>query len=237
MNSLRPTTATLFIVAALVVSACARTSEGEPVADSVATVSSATSSAPSSTAAAPSSTAAGGQLEYGVVPTTRAPVPVDAVTCSPPAKPAVGTLAQVADPRAPRITVALPEGWGVSAGSGDVGAQMTGPGGASATVTIATTQLDAGAAFRAYTDDITAQAAISAVSILPAELCSYSGQKLMGTLADEPGEGIQFTDHVVHVWTNADDYLVAVHVQTPMGAVPDDAAIALLTDDFEIRIP
>lgn len=235
MNPRRSLTAATLVVVAIAVSACVRTSEGMPVADPAATVSSATSSAPSSTVAAPTTDSA--QPEFGVVPTTRAPVPADAVTCSPAATPAVALLAKVADPQAPRVTVALPEGWGVTAGSDDVGAALTGPDGASATVTITATQLDPGAAFRDYTDEITAQAPISTVSILPAELCSYSGQKLMGMLSDQPGDGISYTDHVVHVWTNAGDYLVAVHVQTPTGAPQDAAAIALITDDFEIRLP
>jgi hypothetical protein len=232
MRSRRHTTAATLIVVTMAASACVRTSEGVPVAESPAT---ATSSTPGPTGAAP--TTDNSQPPPGIVPTTRAPLPVDAVTCSPSVKPVVAVLAQIADPQAPRITVAVPTGWGMSVGTGDVGARLTGPNGMFATVTIAATRLDPEAAFREYTDEVMDQAAVSTVSILPAELCAYSGQKLMGAWSDEPANSVEFTDRIVHVWTNAGDYLVAVHVQAPTEAKQDDAAIALLTDDFEIRIP
>ena len=54
------------------------------------------------------------------------------------------------------------------------------------TVTIAPTTLDAAAAFRKYADERTADYEISSVSMLPGELCDYSGQELMGLLADSP---------------------------------------------------
>lgn len=234
MNT-RRSCAAVVIVVVLAASGCSRTSEGVPVAESSSTASTVTSSAPRSTGTAPTTDTA--QPEPGVLPTSRAPVAAGTVTCSPTSKPVIGMLAQVADPQAPRVIVSVPTGWGMSAGSGDVGARLSGPDGASATVTIAATRLDPDAAFRDYTDTIMGQAPVSTVSILPAELCSYSGQKLMGTLSDEPGDGIEFTDHVVHVWTNAGDYLVAVHVQTPTAATADDAAVALITGEFEIRLP
>lgn len=230
MTSHRTTTATTLIVIALAVSACARTSQGEPVAESGTP-----SPTPRSTTAAPTTDTS--QPPYGVVPTTRAPLPVDAVTCSPPTRPVVGVVAQIDDPQAPRVTVAVPTGWGMTAGTGDVGARITGPDGMFATITIAATTLEPEAMFREYTDEVMDQAAVSTVSILPAELCDYSGQELIGSWSDEPGTGVEFTDRIVHVWTNAGDYLIAVHVEAPLGATEDDAAIDLLTDDFEIRIP
>jgi hypothetical protein len=145
--------------------------------------------------------------------------------------------ATVADPTAPQITIAVPPGWSSSTGSGDVGARMAGPDGLSAVVTIAATELDPAAAFRDYTDRLMAKSAVSTVSILPGELCDYSGQKLMGAWSDTPQNSIEFDDRIVHIWTNTRNYLVSVHVQAPTGVQGLDAASDLLTEDFEVRIP
>ena len=102
-------------------------------------------------------------------------------------------------------------------GAGDVGVQMHGPDGMSATVSIAPTALDPEAAFRDYTDKIMAKSAVSTVSVLPAELCVYSGQKLMGAWSDTPQNSVEFFDRVAHVWTNTTNYLIAVHVEAPTG--------------------
>jgi hypothetical protein len=107
----------------------------------------------------------------------------------------------------------------------------------SATITIAATQLDAAAAFREYTDGLMAQSAVSTVSIVPGELCGYSGQKLMGAWSDTPQNSVEFTDRIVHVWTNTKNYLVSVHVQAPTGVPGLDGAAELLTEDFEVRQP
>jgi hypothetical protein len=173
----------------------------------------------------------------GVLPTTQVPVPVGATTCDPPAKPAKMITAAVSDPTAPQISVAVPPGWTSSPGSGDVGARMQGPEGMSATVTIAPTELDPAAAFRDYTDRLMGESAVSSVSILPGELCDYSGQKLMGAWSDTPQNSVEFTDRIVHMWTNTTNYLVAVHVQAPTGVRELDAAGELLTEDFGVRIP
>ena len=130
------------------------------------------------------STEDAGPSAPGVVTTSRAPIPPDTVACSQPVKPAVEAVAQVSDPEAPRITVAVPDGWSVAPGSGDVGVRMEGPGGMSATVTIAQTQLDPAEAFTEYADKVMAVSPVSSVSVLPAELCGYSGQKLMGAWSD-----------------------------------------------------
>jgi hypothetical protein len=114
---------------------------------------------------------------------------------------------------------------------------MGGPDGLTATVTIAATELEAAEAFREYADQMTAKYAISALSLLPGELCDYSGQKLMGTLSNSSQDAIQFNDHIVHVWTNTKNYLVAVHVQAPVGVTDMDTISEPLTGDFEIRIP
>jgi hypothetical protein len=221
----------LVFVAAGVASACERTSEGVPVAASSVEA----SSKPLPGAAPPSG--AGDQAPPGVVPTIQVPVPADAVTCAASDKPGTVVTAAVSDPTAPKITVAVPPGWNSSPGSGDVGARMDGPDGMSATVTIAPSGLDPAAAFRDYTDQVMSQSPVSSVSILPGELCHYSGQKLMGAWSDTPQNSIQFVDRIVHVWTNTKNFLVSVHVQAPTGVDQLDAAGKLLTEDFEVRLP
>jgi hypothetical protein len=231
MTRLRSTIAVPLCLAAVVLSACVRTNDGTPVAGQTV----------GTTAPAPSSTIPTREADRstpGVVPTTRAPVAPNTVTCSQPVLPPVRMKAQVDDPNAPRITVGVPDGWSMSTGSGDVGAQLTGPDGMSATVTIAPTQLDPSSAFRKYADDLMGQSAVSSVSAMPGELCEYSGQKLMGAWSDTPQNAVQFEDRIVHVWTNGGpSYLVAVHVQAPTGTAGFDAAASVLTEDFEIELP
>ena len=218
---------------ACLVAGCVRTSDGAPVAADQGTT--AASSAPSATS---QPTQESDQPAFGVVPTKRAPVPPNTVACSQPIKPAVRMTAQVNDPAAPRITVGVPDGWSMSAGSGDIGAQLTGPDGMSATITIAATQLDPAAAFKKYADDLMQEAAVSSVSVLPGQLCEFSGQKLMGAWSDTPQNAIEFRDRIAHVWTNSgNDYLVSVHVQAPTGTSGFDAAASALTEDFEIVLP
>jgi len=220
----------------VVLAGCVRTSDGVPVAgDGGATV---TSSAPSAPSATTGPTQEADQSVFGVVPTTRAPIPPNTVTCTQPIKPAVRMTAQVDDPQAPRITVGVPDGWAMSSGDGDVGGRIEGPNGMWATVTIASTQLDPAAAFRKYADDLMAESAVSTVSVLPGELCEYSGQKLMGAWSDTPQNAVEFEDRIVHVWTNSGtNFLVAVHVQAPTGTDGFDSAAALLTEDFEVVLP
>jgi hypothetical protein len=175
---------------------------------------------------------------FGVVPTKRAPVPPNTVACSQPIKPGVRMAAEVKDPQAPKITVGVPDGWSMSAGSGDIGGQLSGPDGMSATVTIAPTQLDPAAAFKKYADDLMKEAAVSSVSVLPGELCEFSGQKLMGAWSDTPQNAVEFEDRIIHVWTNSgNDFLVSVHVQAPTGTSGFDDAASVLTEDFEIVLP
>ena len=224
----------------LVVSACGKTSEGEPVTDkeSVGTesTSSTTTTTAMSTRAMPTPEA--DLTEPGVVSTTRTEVPAGTVTCELVAPPGDGVAtAAVSDPEAPRITIALPQGWSSAPGDADVGAKLTGPEGVSATVTIAKTTLDPAAAFKKYSDDAMAASPVSSVSVLPAELCGYSGQKLLGSWADTPEQAVEFGDRVTHVWTNNGDYLVAVHVQGPSGTPGFDPFTSPIMDDFGIEIP
>jgi hypothetical protein len=232
MKLWRSTTIAITCVAVGVASACVRTRDGVPIADS--------SGPPTSSSSRPNTatpTTDNDQGPPGILPTMQVPVPAGAITCPTPNRSAIMITAATADPGAPQIMVAVPPGWKSSTGSGDVGARMEGPDGMSAVVTIAPTELDPAAAFRDYTDRLMAQSAVSSVSILPGELCDYSGQKLMGAWSDTPQNSIEFTDRIVHVWTNTKNYLVSVHVQAPTGVRELDAAGELLTEDFEVRIP
>lgn len=226
-------------LAAVVMSACGKTSDGAPVADDVdppaTSATSTTATSTPSTRAIP--TAEGEFTEPGVVSTTRTSVPAGTVTCELPEPVPDGVAtASVSDPGAPRITVALPPGWSTAPGEGDVGAKLTGPDGVSAEITIAKTTLDPAAAFKKYSDDAMAGSAVSSVSVLPADLCGYSGQKLLGSWADSPEQAVEFGDRVAHVWTNSGDYLVAVHVQGPASAGFDPFTSPMM-DDFSIEIP
>jgi hypothetical protein len=218
---------------ACLLAACVRTSDGVPVAGE-AGPGGVTSTPPSATTAPTQHS----ESSFGVVPTTRTPVPPNTVACSQTITPSVRMTAQIDDPQAPRITVGVPDKWSMSAGTGDVGGQLDGPAGMQATITIAPTQLDPAAAFRKYADDLIAESAVSSVSVIPGELCGYSGQKLMGAWSDTPQNAVEYEDRIVHIWTNSgNDYLVSVHVQAPTGTPGFDAAAALLTEDFEIVLP
>jgi hypothetical protein len=223
-------TIVLLGLVAPLVGGCVRSDEGVAIRnEDVAT---------SLTAKAPTtrSTDDSGPVAPGIVATTRAPIPADTVTCAqPPRVPRTTVL--TADPQAPKITVAVPDGWSVEPGSGDVGVKLQGPNGMFATVTITQTKLDPAAAFTEYADKVMAVSAVSSVSVLPDELCDYSGQKLMGAWSDTPQQSVEFLDRIVHIWTNTNDYLVAVHVQAPAGTDGFDAAAAVLIEDFAVGIP
>lgn len=220
--------AAVVVVAAPLVAGCARNSDGTAVRATDAVTTPVPPSVPvPSTPESP---------VPGVVATTTRPVPADAVTCPMPAA-ASTVVAVVADPAAPRITVAVPAGWSSAPGSGDVGAQLTGPDGMAADVTVRATPLAAGAAFTRYADDAMAKYPISTLSVLPAELCGYSGQTLMGTWADNPDKSIQYADRIAHIWTGAKNYLVSIHVQAPSGTEGFDEAAAVLTGEPGVVIP
>jgi hypothetical protein len=171
------------------------------------------------------------------MPTLQVPVPAGTVTCPLPPEPGVAVETAVSDPNAPKITVGIPVGWSSTRGSGDTAAKMAGPEAMTATVTIAPTTLEPAAAFRDYSERIMANSAISTVSVLPAQLCEYSGQKLMGAWSDTPENSVEFRDRVVHIWTNTANYLVSVHVEAPTGVDALDAASARLTGALEVEIP
>ncbi|MGV0715669.1 hypothetical protein ABQE93_09705 [Mycolicibacterium sp. XJ662] len=216
---------------AVVFTACDRTSEGTPVPADTAVP--ATSTPSTRAIPTPQTTLP----EPGIAPTTRTPVPAGAATCEPSDPPPVGVVAKVDDPAAPRITVALPEGWSTSAGDGDVGAKLQGPDGLSATVTIARTQLDPAEAFEQYVNDAMAGANVSSVSVLPAELCGYSGQKLLGMWSGATEKAVEFGDRIAHIWTNTNNYLVAVHVEGPADTPHFDPLSSPLMADFTVVLP
>ena len=204
-------------------------------ATSKTTSSSATSSA-SSSAAASASTMPDLPV-YGVVETTKRPVAAGEQVCDSPSPPAQTMTATTGAPGAPTVVVAVPDGFSQGAPpSGDVALNLTGPDGLTGTVKISPTPLDAGAAFQRYADARTAGHEFNSVSILPDELCGYSGQKLMGVLADKPGSGSDYVDRIVHVWTNNGDYLIALQLQGPAGSKGLDAAKPVLLGDFGIRM-
>lgn len=193
------------------------------------------SSAPSSTAA--SSSKMPDLPTYGVVETTKRALAAGEQTCDAPAAPAQTMTATTGAPGSPTVIVAVPDGFTPGAPpSGDVALNLTGPDGLTGTVRITPTTQDAAAAFQQYTDARTAGHEFNSVSVLPDELCGYSGQKLMGVLADKPGSGSDYVDRIVHVWTNNGDYLVALQLQGPTGSKGLDVAKPVLLGDFGIRM-
>jgi hypothetical protein len=170
----------------------------------------------------------------GVQPTPGTPAPAGAVVCAHPLRPAAPLVVTTPDPSAPRITVAVPPGWAASGGAGESAARVDGPDDMWATVSISRSELDAAAAFDDYVDATMERSSVSSVNVLPAQLCGYSGQKLIGAWSENPQDAVEFADRIVHIPTAAGDYLVAVHVQGPAGAPGFESAAALLTGDFGI---
>lgn len=216
------------------VAACARNSGGTPVRAEAST--SATSVAPTSASPTTRETDEPESSQPGVLETTRVPVPPNAVVCRQD-QPGQTAVATVADPAAPQITIRVPAGWSVTPGAGEVGASLSGPDDMVAKVTIAATPLEPAAAFTRYGDDLMAKYPISTLSLLPGDFCGFSGQKLIGTWAQDPDESLEYHDRIAHIWTNSGNYLVAVHVEAPAGAPGFDEAASVLTDKFSIVIP
>lgn len=188
-------------------------------------------------AAAPPSSEESALPDYGVLETSRRPVAAGETTCEPDTPPAHPVEARTQTPGSPTVVIDVPDGFAPGAPpAGDTALNLTGPDGMTAAVLISPTTLDAAAAFRQYADRRTADYEINSVSVLPGELCGYSGQELMGMLADQPGQGIDYTDRIVHVWTGAGDYLVAVQVQAPNKTAGLDDATSTLLADFGIRM-
>lgn len=226
--------------AALLLASCGGKADEKP-SDTTKSGGTTTTASSSPAASATSTSASGSKMPdlpaYGVVETTKRPVSAGEQVCDPPGPPAQTMTAATGAPGAPTVVVAVPDGFSAGApASGDVALNLTGPDGLTGTVKISPTPLDAGAAFQQYADARIAGHEFNSVSILPDELCGYSGQKLMGVLADKPGAGSDYADRIVHVWTNNGDYLVALQLQGPAGSKGLDAAKPVLLGDFGIRL-
>lgn len=236
-NAFRFTSA---VLAATALAGCTRTVEGPVAEPQPATAVTTTAARPTSATASEAPEVADPHAlpTYGVLETTKRPVAAGELTCEPDSPPAHPVEARSAAPGSPTVIIGLPDGFAPGAApQGDVALNLTGPDGLTATVTITPTTLDAANAFDKYDDDRTKGSPISSLSVLPGDLCGYSGQELMGMLADQPGQGIEYGDRLVHVWTNDGDFLVAVAVQGPDGSPGLDAAKSVLLEDFGIRMP
>ncbi|WP_244268793.1 hypothetical protein [Mycobacterium parascrofulaceum] len=172
----------------------------------------------------------------GVETTLPDHIPPNALVCFPP-PPASGSMtkASVADPAAPVLTVALPDGWPSTPGTGDVALTSAGPDGMSVRVTIARTDLDPGGAFLRYASDVrTARPGVK-VTVTAAQFCGYSSQLLSGTGGGTAAN--DFADRITHVWTNTQAYLVVVHLEAPGKSPGFEAAKSTVTQQFAVIIP
>ncbi|MGE2718277.1 hypothetical protein [Mycolicibacterium celeriflavum] len=223
------------IALACLLSACVDNSEGTPIAEE-AVVSETTIAATSTPSPTTDSDPEVDSAQPGIVPATATPSPAGAPCAMPNPSPS-DALASVPDPAAPKISVAVPDRWSTAAGQGDVGLRLTGPEGMWGSVTIAKTTLPPAEAFERYADDAMAASDVSTLSVLPAELCGYSGQKLLGSWADSPANAVEFGDRLAHIATAGGDYLVAVHVEAPAHTVDFEPLSSPLLADFGIVIP
>lgn len=228
------------VSAAVLLGACGGKTDEKPTtatkSDGTTTMATSTS-APSSSTTAASGSKMPDLPTYGVVETTKRPVTAGEQVCDLPSPPAQTMTATTGAPGSPTVIVAVPDGFSQGTpASGDVALNLTGPDGLTGTVKITPTPQDAAAAFQGYADARTAGHEFNSVSILPDELCGYSGQKLMGVLADKPGSGSDYVDRIVHVWTDSGNYLIALQLQGPAGSKGLDAAKPVLLGDFGIRM-
>lgn len=231
------------VASAALLTACAQSTDGAAETESTSAVPSAASTVTSATGSAPPPTSSepvpDGFPAFGVVETTRRPLEPGEWVCAPPA-PAPGAREATftpPGPGAPQITIALPDTWNSVAAQDGSQLVMTGPDDLTGTVTVMPTELDAAAAFEKYSDEQTADAPISSISVLPAELCGFSGQKMLGMLSGGASPPVEYLDRIAHVWTAGPAYLVAIHVQGPQGGDAVSEAADVILEDFGIRIP
>ena len=164
-------------------------------------------------------------------------IPPNAFVCFPgPAGIGIGTVAQVSDPAAPRITLPVPEAWTNEPGQGDVALSLSGPDGMTGKVTITVTARDPASAFADYVATLARSKPDFQVDTVGVKFCGYSSQKLTGTFLGPQGT-IEFADRITHIWTNTDKYLVAIHLEGPQDAPGFGAAKAALMQDFAVVIP
>ncbi|MFV8242480.1 hypothetical protein [Mycolicibacterium peregrinum] len=171
---------------------------------------------------------------YGVEPTTTRVLSPGEVTCPPPPGPTVTAGSQA--PGSPTLTVAVPEGF-TEVTPHAAAVRLTGLAGMTAEITLTPTTRTARADFEQYADDRVAKHSISSVSVLPGDLCGYSGQKLTGILAEQPGKGIEYADRIVHVWTNQGAFLAVVRLEAPSETPGFDDASSAMLADFGITMP
>jgi hypothetical protein len=187
--------------------------------------------------ATPQPTTTTGVSVPGIETTLPDHIPPNAFVCFPePTGIGVGTVAQVSDPAAPRITISAPEGWTSEPGQGDVALTLSGPDGMTGTVTIASTTLDPAAAFAEYTTTLRHSKPDVKVDTEGAKFCGYSSQKLTGAFLGPSGT-VDFADRITHIWTNTNKYLVATHMEGPSDVPDFDAAKTALMQDFAVVIP
>lgn len=148
----------------------------------------------------------------------------------------IGTVAQVSDPAAPRITITRPDGWTAEPGERDVALTLAGPDGLAGAVTIAATTLDPAAAFADHAATLVRSKPDLHVDTVGAPFCGYSSQRLTGSYLG-PAGALDFADRIAHIWTNTDKYLVTTHLEGPADAPGFDAAKTALMQDFAVVIP
>lgn len=222
----------LLACAVLLAPACTRSSDGAPSAQNTESATATTSSTATATATSETAPPVVTTDDVpGVAPTPATSTDED---CAPAAPPAVPVDVRIGDPAAPTVVVGTPEGW-TSAPSPD-GVTLTGPAGMTGTVTITATPLDPAAAFRGYADDLTGSTSMSTLSLLPAETCGFSGQKLMGMLGGEDSgkaDNVVYQARIVHV----PGYLIVVYAEAPTGTTDFDTAATVLTGGLQVGLP
>jgi hypothetical protein len=218
--------------------ACAKQTEGAPVADGTTSPGTTTAQRPTSSTSVESTASPGSG--FGVIETTRRPLEPLAQTCESPARQPGSqqvSFVQGARPGTPIIEILAPGDWTSAPSQANPTLNLTGPDGLTGTVTVAQTELGPAEAFEKYADEAMAKAPIASLSLLPGELCGYSGQKVIGSWSDGDGGPVQYRDRIAHVWTNGASYLVAVHLEGPQDAPSFAAAAELMMRDFGIQIP
>jgi hypothetical protein len=164
-------------------------------------------------------------------------IPPNAFLCFPgPAEGGIGTVAQVHDAAAPRITITIPDGWTSEPGQRDLALSLSGPDGMSGTVTIAATKLDPARAFSDYAATLAHSKPDFDVATVGAKFCGYSSQKLAGTFSGPSGP-VEFADRLTHIWTNTGQYLIAVDMEGPVDGPGFGAAKTALMQEFAVVIP
>lgn len=171
---------------------------------------------------------------YGIEPTTTRALTPGEVTCPSPNGRTVTVRSPA--PGSPTLTVGIPEGFTEARPDGET-VRLTGPAGMAAEITVSSTTRDAQDAFDQYSNDRVATFSIHSVSVLPGDLCGYSGQELTGMLAEQPGKGIEYADRIIHVWTDSGDFLAAVRLEAPSGTPGFDEVRPVMLADFGIAMP